>query len=153
MSQYQGIIGLFGLITIAWLISEQRHGFRWQVAVAGLALQFVIALLMLKLPQSRAAFSILNEGVLAPVDLILPPCLLNPPMASPLEDSPAPLERETSRNQVGFRFWAFGFWLLFQFKEIFSHRKPKTKNQKPKAQSLIQPKISPIIKISFNKNF
>ena len=65
MSQYQGIIGLISLIAIAWLISEQRQSVRWQVPLAGLALQFLIAVLMLKLPQSRAIFAIMNDGVVA----------------------------------------------------------------------------------------
>lgn len=65
MTEYQGIIGLIGLIAIAWLISEQRRSLRLKVPLAGLALQFLIAALMLKLPQSRSAFAIMNEAVLA----------------------------------------------------------------------------------------
>jgi CNT family concentrative nucleoside transporter len=65
MSQFQGIIGLIGLIAIAWLISEDRRSVRWRVPLIGLALQFAIALLMLKLPQSRALFALLNDGVIA----------------------------------------------------------------------------------------
>lgn len=65
MSQYQGIIGLIGLIAFAWLISESRSSIRWRVPVAGLVLQFLIAVLMLKLPQSRAVFSVMNDGVMA----------------------------------------------------------------------------------------
>jgi len=64
MSQYQGIIGLIGLIAIAWSISEDRSGVRWRVPAVGLALQFAIAALMLKLPQSRVVFRALNDGVL-----------------------------------------------------------------------------------------
>jgi CNT family concentrative nucleoside transporter len=65
MTQFQGIIGLIGLIAIAWLLSEQRRSLGFKVPVAGLTLQFVIAALMLKLPQSRALFAIMTEGVLA----------------------------------------------------------------------------------------
>jgi CNT family concentrative nucleoside transporter len=65
MSQYQGIIGLVGLIAVAWLLSEDRRKLHWRVPVIGLALQFVIAALMLKLPQSQALFSALNGAVLA----------------------------------------------------------------------------------------
>lgn len=64
MSQYQGIIGLFGLIAIAWIASENRGAVRWRVPLIGLLLQFAIAALMLKLPQSRALFSALNDAVL-----------------------------------------------------------------------------------------
>jgi CNT family concentrative nucleoside transporter len=65
MSQYQGIIGLIGLIAIALLLSEQRRVVRWRVPLIGIALQFLIAALMLKLPQSRIVFAALNEGVIA----------------------------------------------------------------------------------------
>ena len=65
MSQYQGVIGLIGLIAIAWLISEDRRSVRWRVPLIGLGLQFLIALLMLKLPQSQAVFSALNSAVLS----------------------------------------------------------------------------------------
>jgi CNT family concentrative nucleoside transporter len=65
MSQYQGIIGLVGLIAVAWLLSEDRRKLHWRVPVIGLALQFAIAALMLKLPQSQALFAALNGAVLA----------------------------------------------------------------------------------------
>ena len=65
MSQYQGIIGLIGLIAIALLLSEQRRVVRWRVPLIGIALQLLIAALMLKLPQSRVVFAALNEGVIA----------------------------------------------------------------------------------------
>jgi CNT family concentrative nucleoside transporter len=65
MSQFQGFIGLIGLVAIAWLISEQRRELRWRVPLIGLALQFLIAALMLKLPASRAVFAVLNDGVVA----------------------------------------------------------------------------------------
>ena len=65
MSQYQGIVGLIGLVAIAWLVSEERARVRWRVPIIGFALQFLIALLMLKLPQSRAAFAALSDAVVA----------------------------------------------------------------------------------------
>lgn len=65
MSQYQGIIGLIGLIAIAWLISEERRAVRWRVPLIGLALQFLIALAMLRLPQMRSLFSSMNDAVVA----------------------------------------------------------------------------------------
>jgi CNT family concentrative nucleoside transporter len=65
MSHYQGIVGLVGLIAIAWLISEDRRSIRWRIPLIGLALQFLIAVLMLKLPQSQLVFSALNSAVLS----------------------------------------------------------------------------------------
>ena len=65
MGQLQGIVGLIGLVVLAWLLSEDRRAVRWRVPLIGLALQFAIAALMLKLPASRVIFSALNDGVLA----------------------------------------------------------------------------------------
>ena len=65
MSQLQGIVGLIGLVALAWLMSEDRRAVRWRVPLIGLALQFAIAVLMLKLPWSRGIFTALNDGVLA----------------------------------------------------------------------------------------
>ena len=65
MSQLQGIVGLVGLVALAWLLSENRRAVRWRVPLIGLALQFTIAALMLKLPASRVLFAGLNDGVLA----------------------------------------------------------------------------------------
>jgi CNT family concentrative nucleoside transporter len=65
MSQYQGIVGLIGLVAVAWLVSEGRRNVRWRVPVIGLLLQFLIALVMLKLPQSRVIFAALSDAVVA----------------------------------------------------------------------------------------
>lgn len=65
MSHYQGIIGLIGLTGIAWLVSENRSEVRWRVPAIGIALQLLIAVIMLKLPASQALFTALNEAVLA----------------------------------------------------------------------------------------
>ena len=65
MTQFQGLIGLACLVAIAWLISEDRRQVRWRVPLVGLALQLAIAALMLKLPQSRAVFAAMTDGVLA----------------------------------------------------------------------------------------
>jgi CNT family concentrative nucleoside transporter len=59
------VIGILALTGIAWALSEDRSAIRWRVPVVGFLLQFVIALVMLKLPQSRWIFTGLNDGVLA----------------------------------------------------------------------------------------
>jgi concentrative nucleoside transporter, CNT family len=58
-------VGLIVLITIAWALSENRRAVSWRVPVAGIGLQLALALLLLKLPQSRQVFELLNDGVLA----------------------------------------------------------------------------------------
>ena len=65
MAQFQGVLGLVVLTAVACLLSENRRLIRWRVPLIGLALQFVIAFLMLKLPAARGMFTALNDGVLA----------------------------------------------------------------------------------------
>ena len=65
MTILQGAFGLLVLTAIAWLISENRRALGWRVPVAGLGLQFVIALIVLRLPQAQNAFAGLNDTVVA----------------------------------------------------------------------------------------
>lgn len=60
----QSLFGLFILLLLAWLLSEQRQQVAWKTVVIGLALQFILALLLLKLPASQAVFAGLNHVVL-----------------------------------------------------------------------------------------
>ncbi|MBF0134336.1 MAG: nucleoside:proton symporter [Magnetococcales bacterium] len=61
----QGGVGLLGLTALAWLVSEDRRRFPWRVAVMGLVLQMVLALLLLKFPPVRSGFLWLNDWVIA----------------------------------------------------------------------------------------
>ena len=65
MTALQPLLGLIALVAFAWIVSENRRGFSWRVVVAGLAVQFALALLLLKLPGSHMVFVWLNDGVLA----------------------------------------------------------------------------------------
>ena len=65
MTILQGAFGLLVLTAIAWLISENRRALRWRLPVAGLGLQFVIALIVLRLPQAQSVFASLNNAVVA----------------------------------------------------------------------------------------
>ena len=65
MAEFQPFLGLIVLILIAWSVSENRRAFSWRVVAAGLAVQFALALILLKLPGSRIVFTWLNDGVLA----------------------------------------------------------------------------------------
>lgn len=60
----QGLIGLFLLVFTAWAISERRRDIRWRPVIVGLSLQFLLALLLLKLPVSRTVFLLLNQLVI-----------------------------------------------------------------------------------------
>ncbi len=61
----QAIPGLLCLVALAWAISENRSALRPRAVAAGIALQFALALLLLKLPLFREAFVLLNGAVLA----------------------------------------------------------------------------------------
>lgn len=61
----QASFGLIVLIGIAWVFSEERGRVRPRLILAGLTLQFLIALILLKLPPLQQALLILNGLVMA----------------------------------------------------------------------------------------
>lgn len=63
MTAIQPVLGLAFLVALAWVVSENRRGFSWRVVVAGLAVQFAVALVLLKAPASQTVFHWLNDGV------------------------------------------------------------------------------------------
>jgi CNT family concentrative nucleoside transporter len=60
----QAALGIFGLLAIAWLLSERRREVPWRSVGAGLALLLALALLFLKLPYAKEAFLGLNDVLL-----------------------------------------------------------------------------------------
>lgn len=61
----QSVLGLFVLVGLCWLLSENRKAARLRPVITGLALQFAVALLLFKLPASREVFVWLNRAVTA----------------------------------------------------------------------------------------
>ncbi len=65
----RGLLGLFGFVAIAWLLSENRTGVPWRqqakLVAVGLALQLGAALLLLKFFFFKEVFLILNGAVWA----------------------------------------------------------------------------------------
>jgi concentrative nucleoside transporter, CNT family len=66
----RGILGFFLLLLLAWALGERRHGddrwrIPWRTVVAGLALQVVLALLLLRFPPAAHALLLLNRLALA----------------------------------------------------------------------------------------
>ncbi len=57
----QGLAGITGLLLLAWISSENRKAIPWRAVWSGLALQFLLALLLLKLPFAKDAFLALND--------------------------------------------------------------------------------------------
>ena len=55
MAVFQGLIGIAGLIVLAWAISENRRAFSWRTPGPGLAVPVPLALLLIKrsVPSTR----------------------------------------------------------------------------------------------------
>ena len=60
---FQAVIGIVGIVALAWAISENRRAFPWRVAVIALVGQFAIALILIKLPISQTVFTYMGHGV------------------------------------------------------------------------------------------
>jgi len=61
----QSVLGIVVLLGVAWLCSENRRRLPWRMVLAGIALQILIALLMLNVPLFRQLFVALDGVVLA----------------------------------------------------------------------------------------
>lgn len=61
----QSAFGLVAFVLIAWLLSENRRGVRLRLVVIGLALQFALAVVLLKLPMFQDVFLALNRAAQA----------------------------------------------------------------------------------------
>ena len=61
----QSVLGLGMLIGIAWIFSEQRRRMPWRMAIAGVVLQLLLAVLLLSVPAVRGLFLYLNDAVTA----------------------------------------------------------------------------------------
>jgi CNT family concentrative nucleoside transporter len=59
----QSLIGLCAIIGLAWLISERRRDVIWRSVALGVALQFILALALLKVPMIQNSLSVLNDAV------------------------------------------------------------------------------------------
>ena len=50
------LLGVFVLLAVAWLLSNNRGRFPWRIALWGLGLQFTLALILLRTPWGQAVF-------------------------------------------------------------------------------------------------
>ena len=55
MEAFQGLVGIAGLIVLAWTLSENRRAFSWRTPGLGLAVPVPLALLLIKrsVPSTR----------------------------------------------------------------------------------------------------
>jgi concentrative nucleoside transporter, CNT family len=61
----RGLLGLVALLAIAWALSENRRQIPWRTVIAGLALQWALALLLTRFPPATAVIFLLNDGATA----------------------------------------------------------------------------------------
>lgn len=62
---FRGLLGILFLLFFSWLLSERRREINWRLVAAGVGLQFVLALVLLKLPPVKELFLLLNRLTLA----------------------------------------------------------------------------------------
>jgi concentrative nucleoside transporter, CNT family len=65
MQNLQSAAGIAAIIIFAFVISEDRRAVSWRQAAIGLVVTFLLAVLLLKVPQVRLAFVWINDAVTA----------------------------------------------------------------------------------------
>ncbi len=65
MEILQSAFGLIALTAIAWTLSENRSAASWKAPVAGIGLQLIIAVVLIKIPVFHQIFLALNDLVVA----------------------------------------------------------------------------------------
>jgi len=63
MQNLQSAFGVFALLGIAWIISEDRRAVAWMQAAVALLVTFVTAVVLLKVPAVARAFGAINNAV------------------------------------------------------------------------------------------
>ena len=64
MLTLQSLFGLCVIVGITWLLSENRPQIPWRTVLIGFAMQFLLAVLLIKLPFTQSIFTGLNQLVL-----------------------------------------------------------------------------------------
>ena len=61
----QAIVGVLLFVALAYLLSENRRGVAWRAVAFGIGLQFVLAVVLLKIPVVSQVLFGLNQFVVA----------------------------------------------------------------------------------------
>ncbi|HTM60886.1 MAG TPA: nucleoside transporter C-terminal domain-containing protein [Burkholderiales bacterium] len=64
LDSMHAIVGMIGLLAIAWALGEDRRGVPWRAVAAGVVLEIVLAVLFLKIPMVKSGFMTLNDALL-----------------------------------------------------------------------------------------
>lgn len=62
ISILRGILGIAFLLAIAYAFSTSRKDINWRLVTIGMALQFILALLVLKVPFVKTIFDVISKG-------------------------------------------------------------------------------------------
>ena len=65
MLALQAVLGIAVMTALAWAVGEDRRRLPWYTLIAGIALQFILALVLLKIPMVREGLAYLNHAVAA----------------------------------------------------------------------------------------
>src|SRR6185437_12431501 len=57
------LVGMAGLVALAWLASEARRAVPWRAVAAGIVLELVLAVIFLKVSAVKRAFMALNDAL------------------------------------------------------------------------------------------
>lgn len=68
MLKFQAIIGIFVFLGFCWLVSTDRKHINYRQVMAGIALQLVIALVVINVPFIKVVFNYLNHAILSICD-------------------------------------------------------------------------------------
>ena len=63
LQSLQSLLGVFAIIALAFVISENRRAVPWRQVLTGLGVTFALALVMLKVPESQSAFNAVSRIV------------------------------------------------------------------------------------------
>ena len=63
MGDFSGLIGIFTLLFIAFLLSENKKNINVKTVSLGLSLQFIFAIFILKTPFGAPIFSFLDQAI------------------------------------------------------------------------------------------
>ncbi len=63
MERFVSLVGLLGMVGLAWAMSEDRRAFPWRVVLWGLALQLTLGLIVLSPAVQEVAFGLIDGGV------------------------------------------------------------------------------------------
>jgi CNT family concentrative nucleoside transporter len=64
----RGLLGLFILVFLAFLLSNNKRKIAWRLVIVGCGLQFIFALLVLKVPVARKVFDFISSFFVAILD-------------------------------------------------------------------------------------